>query len=55
MDLDEFLETVPFNGARTYPMRVLQYLSTYRALHAGNRAIYIGNALERRTLNNIYF
>lgn len=55
MDIDEFLETIPFNGARRYPMRILQYLSIYRGIHGGDRSVYIGTALDPDCEMNIYF
>lgn len=55
LDLDEFIETVPFDGARRYPQRIVQYLSTYRSLYYGDGSVYIGNELDPTYLDNIYF
>ena len=55
MDADEFLETIPFRGARNYPKRILRYMATYQALYEGEARIYMGLGLERLYEDNIYF
>lgn len=46
MDYDEFLETVPFSGARNYHKRIIRYMATYQALYEGSVELYIGNDLQ---------
>jgi len=55
LDMDEFVETVPFDGARRYPQRVIQHMSVYRDLYEGDPWIYVGNQLDPSFLDNIYF
>lgn len=55
MDMDEFIETVPYDGARRYPQRIVQYLSILRAVNGRERRVYIGNALDAEFEDNIYF
>lgn len=47
LDYDEFLETVPFHGARNYHKRILRYAATYQMLYEGRLSMYIG--LDLRT------
>ncbi len=55
MDMDEFIETVPYDGARRYPQRIVQYMSILRAVNGLDRHVYIGNDLDPTFEDNIYF
>ena len=55
MDLDEFVETVPYDGARRYPQRALRHMSIYRHLYLDDDSLYVGLALDPTFENNIYF
>ena len=46
LDYDEFLEMVPFPGARNYHKRILRYAATYQMLYEGELQIYIGLDLD---------
>lgn len=46
LDYDEFLEMVPFPGARNYHKRILRYTATYQMLYEGALRIYIGLDLD---------
>ncbi len=53
--LDEFIETVPYDGARRYPQRILRYLAMYRVVHGLGSGMYVGNDLDAGFEDNIYF
>ncbi|MFT6399696.1 MAG: soluble lytic murein transglycosylase-like protein [Bradymonadia bacterium] len=55
MEMDEFIETVPYDGARRYPQRVLRYVSIFRAVNGLDREVYLGNELDDTFEDNIYF
>ncbi|MFT6629039.1 MAG: soluble lytic murein transglycosylase-like protein, partial [Flavobacteriales bacterium] len=55
MELDEFIETVPYSGARRYPMRIVRYMQTYRLIYEDNPRLYIGNTLDLTYEDNIYY
>lgn len=42
MDADEFLEMVPFRGARGYHQNILRFLAIYQLLYEGELRLYIG-------------
>lgn len=46
LDSDEFLEMVPFPGARNYHKRIIRYAATYQMLYEGEMRIYIGLDLD---------
>lgn len=46
LDYDEFLETVPFPGARNYHKRILRYAATYQMLYEHDMKLYIGLDLD---------
>lgn len=46
LDYDEFLEMIPFPGARNYHKRILRYAATYQMLYEDELQIYIGLDLE---------
>jgi len=55
LDMDEFIETVPYDGARRYPQTILGYLANYRALYGDGATLYLGNALDPTFEENIYY
>lgn len=55
LDLDEFIETVPYVGARRYPQTILRYVLTYRLTYAEGTEVYVGNALDPTYEDNIYY
>ena len=55
MQMDEFIETVPYNGARRYPQRIIRYVSIFRAVNGLDRQVYLGNDLDATFEDNIYF
>ncbi len=55
MTMDEFIETVPYDGARRYPQRILRYVSIFRAVNGMDREVYLGNELDDTYEDNIYF
>ena len=55
LDMDELIETVPYDGARRYPQRLLRYLLTYRLAYGESDRVYIGNALDPDYEDNIYY
>ena len=55
MELDEFIESVPFDQSRRYAQRIVQHMSTYRWVWFGTAELYIGNALDVRHEDNINF
>lgn len=42
LDADEFIEMVPFRGARNYHKQILRYMASYQRLYEGSQRIYIG-------------
>ena len=55
MDMDEFLETVPFDGARRYPQKILRYMALMRVADGLDGWVYMGNALDPVCEDNIYY
>lgn len=55
LDLDEMIETVPFEGARRYAQRVYQHLATYAALYYNAPHVYLGNSLNCDVEGRIYY
>jgi soluble lytic murein transglycosylase-like protein len=55
LDMDELIETVPYDGARRYPQRLLRYLLTYRLAYGESDRVYLGNALDPNYEDNIYY
>lgn len=55
LDMDEFIETVPYDGARRYPQKLLRYLLTYRLVYGESDRVYLGNALDADYEDNIYY
>ncbi|MCB9506084.1 MAG: lytic transglycosylase domain-containing protein [Myxococcales bacterium] len=55
MDLDAFIETVPYDGARRYPQRILRYTALLRGIDGGPMSLYIGNSLDPSVEDNIYY
>lgn len=55
MELDEFIESVPFDQSRRYAQRIVQHMATYRWVWFGTAELYIGNALDVEHEDNINF
>ncbi len=55
LDLDEFIETVPFDGARRYAHRVYQHMDTYARLWLGAEQLPLGNELDADPVGLIYY
>jgi soluble lytic murein transglycosylase-like protein/tetratricopeptide (TPR) repeat protein len=55
MAMDEFIESVPYNGARTYPMRILQHMAMMRRVEGLPHWVYVGNTLDPVPEDNIYY
>ncbi len=55
MEMDEFIESVPFDQSRRYAQRIVQHMSTYRWVWFGTSELYIGNALDVQHEDNINF
>ena len=50
MDLDAFVETIPFNEARNYVQKATRYLGVYQRIYEGSARLYVGNRLDGRFL-----
>jgi soluble lytic murein transglycosylase len=46
LELDAFIETVPFDEARNYVKKALRVIGSYRRLYHGQPILYLGNALD---------
>jgi soluble lytic murein transglycosylase-like protein len=55
MEMDEFIESVPYTQSRRYAQRIVQHMSTYRWVHEGTPDLYIGNRLDAIHEPNINF
>jgi soluble lytic murein transglycosylase-like protein len=55
MEMDEFIESVPFDQSRRYAQRIVQHMSTYRWVWFGTAELYIGNTLDVQHEDNINF
>ena len=48
MDMDAFVETIPFDQARNYAKKVTRFVGLYRKLYEKKEMLYIGNELNPR-------
>lgn len=55
LDLDEFIETVPFDGARRYAQRTYQHMEAWAEVALGAEHLYLGNRLDCAVTNQVYF
>ena len=46
LELDEFIETIPFDQARLYVKKVLRFIGIYRRIYERESTLYVGNALD---------
>lgn len=50
MDLDAFIETIPYDESRNYAKKTLRYIGIYLRIYEGRDRVYVGNQLETRFL-----
>ncbi len=55
LDMDEFIEEIPYTEAREYTKKVLRYLALYRRTYQGDDALTVGQVIDPKFRDNINF
>lgn len=55
LDMDEFVEEIPYTEAREYTKKVLRYLALYRRTYQGDDALTVGQVIDPKFRDNINF
>lgn len=55
LDMDEFIEEIPYTEAREYTKKVLRYLALYRRTYQGDDALTVGQVIDPDFRDNINF
>ena len=55
LDMDEFIEEIPYSEARAYTKHVLTYLALYRRIYRGHPGAWISQEIDAKFENNINF